>query len=194
MKRFRPRLTYANVVATIALFIALGGASYAAIKLPKNSVKAPQIAPNAVGSSELRNHSAVQPADVSQALATRLQQAIGAPGGIFIPPRSESACAVYAPKDATCVNVRSGEYRLGFLHSHTSKLSCPSGYEFIAEEEPAGPEAMIVREIAYVVNTDSPHYSGADLEFFGKTSGSFTFTNWDTHTKSFQAVTACGPK
>jgi hypothetical protein len=32
MKRFAPSLTYANVMATIAVFIALGGASYAAIK------------------------------------------------------------------------------------------------------------------------------------------------------------------
>jgi hypothetical protein len=33
----RPKLTYANVMATIAVFIALGGASYASLKLPKNS-------------------------------------------------------------------------------------------------------------------------------------------------------------
>lgn len=40
MHRIRGKLTYANVMATIAVFIALGGASYAAIKLPKNSVGA----------------------------------------------------------------------------------------------------------------------------------------------------------
>ena len=34
----RRGLTYSNVVATLALFIALGGVTYAAIKLPKNSV------------------------------------------------------------------------------------------------------------------------------------------------------------
>ena len=36
-------LTYANVVATLALFIALGGGAYAAIKLPKNSVTTVQV-------------------------------------------------------------------------------------------------------------------------------------------------------
>src|SRR3954464_3335497 len=36
-------LTYANVTATIALFVALGGASYAAVKLPKNSVTSVQV-------------------------------------------------------------------------------------------------------------------------------------------------------
>ena len=46
-----------NVVAYLALFVALGGTSYAAIKLPKNSVKAKQIAPGAVASSEVKDHS-----------------------------------------------------------------------------------------------------------------------------------------
>ncbi len=50
----RSKLSYANVVATLALFIALGGSSYAALTLPKNSVKARQIAKNAVGASEIK--------------------------------------------------------------------------------------------------------------------------------------------
>ena len=38
MSKLRERLTYANVMATIAVFIALGGGAYA-ITLKKNSVK-----------------------------------------------------------------------------------------------------------------------------------------------------------
>ncbi len=38
MKRIFGGTSYANVTATIALIVALGGTSYAAIKLPKNSV------------------------------------------------------------------------------------------------------------------------------------------------------------
>lgn len=51
----RPKLTYANVVATLALFIALGGASYAALKLPKNSVGAKQLKKNAVATAKIKN-------------------------------------------------------------------------------------------------------------------------------------------
>ena len=40
MSTFRSQLTYANVVATLALFLALGGGAYAATQLPKNSVAA----------------------------------------------------------------------------------------------------------------------------------------------------------
>jgi hypothetical protein len=39
----RRHLTYANVTATLALFVALGGSSYAALKLPRNSVTSTQV-------------------------------------------------------------------------------------------------------------------------------------------------------
>ena len=39
----RRHLSYANVTATLALFIALGGSSYAALKLPRNSVTSTQV-------------------------------------------------------------------------------------------------------------------------------------------------------
>ena len=38
-----PKLTYANVMATIAVFLALGGGAYAALNLPKNSVSSKTI-------------------------------------------------------------------------------------------------------------------------------------------------------
>jgi hypothetical protein len=44
----RGRLSFANVMSVIAVFIALGGASYAAVKLPKNSVGTKQIKNRAV--------------------------------------------------------------------------------------------------------------------------------------------------
>lgn len=53
----RPRLTYANVVATIALFCALGGGAYAATALPKNSVGPKQLKKNAVASAKVKDGS-----------------------------------------------------------------------------------------------------------------------------------------
>lgn len=57
IRRTRMKLTYANVVASLALFIALGGSSYAALKLPRNSVGSAQIRAKAVGASELASRS-----------------------------------------------------------------------------------------------------------------------------------------
>jgi hypothetical protein len=48
---------HSTVAAYLALFIALGGTSYAAAKLPKNSVGASQIKTSGVGSSEVKNGS-----------------------------------------------------------------------------------------------------------------------------------------
>ena len=53
----RTQLSFANVTAALALFIALGGTSYAAVTLQKNSVGAREIRAAAVGSSEVRNGS-----------------------------------------------------------------------------------------------------------------------------------------
>jgi hypothetical protein len=57
LARIRSGLTYANVMATIAVFFALGGGAYAALKLPSNSVGSKQIKANAVNSSKVANGS-----------------------------------------------------------------------------------------------------------------------------------------
>ena len=55
--RFRGRPSFANVVSVMALFVALGGTSYAAAKLPKNSVGSGQIKTASVTSSDVKNGS-----------------------------------------------------------------------------------------------------------------------------------------
>ena len=75
----RRRLSYANVTATLALFIALGGVSYAAVKLPANSVGSKQLRANAVTSSKVKNRS-LQLADLSSGAARTLKGAKGDAG------------------------------------------------------------------------------------------------------------------
>src|SRR4051794_38104729 len=67
--RLRPRLTYANVIATLALFFALAGGAVAATQLPKGSV----------GISQLKRE-AVPPAKLSKAAKTNLAGAAGPAG------------------------------------------------------------------------------------------------------------------
>jgi hypothetical protein len=54
MRRIREHLTYANVCASLALFIALGGTSYAAFSLPRDSVGERELRARSVGTSELK--------------------------------------------------------------------------------------------------------------------------------------------
>lgn len=65
----RRKLSYSNVVATAALFIALGGGAYAAIKLPANSVGTKQI-----------KDAAITPAKLSKAARGSLKGSPGAQG------------------------------------------------------------------------------------------------------------------
>jgi hypothetical protein len=58
--RFRPKVSYSNAVATIALFIALGGAAVAA-GLPKHSVGAKQLKRGAVTPAALRKGAVTSP-------------------------------------------------------------------------------------------------------------------------------------
>src|ERR1700759_1361338 len=53
MSFLRRHLTYANVVASLALFLALGGAAFAATQLPRNSVGTGQLRREAVTAGKI---------------------------------------------------------------------------------------------------------------------------------------------
>jgi hypothetical protein len=56
MKWIRSHLSFANTISLIALFVALGGTSLAAVSLSKNSVGAKQIKKDAVRASEIKRN------------------------------------------------------------------------------------------------------------------------------------------
>jgi hypothetical protein len=49
------KLSYANVMATLALFVALGGSSYAAVELSRGAVKTKHLAAGSVTSAKVKN-------------------------------------------------------------------------------------------------------------------------------------------
>src|SRR6476646_10641902 len=65
----RPRLSYANVISTLALFIALTGTTaFAASKLAPKSVGEPQLRPVAVTADKLRTNAVTAPKIKAQAV------------------------------------------------------------------------------------------------------------------------------
>ncbi len=54
MRALRSKLTYANVISTLCLFMLLGGGAYAATQLPKNSVGTKQIKNNAITGKKIK--------------------------------------------------------------------------------------------------------------------------------------------
>jgi hypothetical protein len=67
MSNVRGKLTYANVMATIAVFIALGGGAYAATQVKKNSVGTKQLKANAVTGPKVKDGS-LSAADIGGAV------------------------------------------------------------------------------------------------------------------------------
>jgi hypothetical protein len=72
-------LSYANVMATVAVFLALGGGAYAATALPKNSVGATQLRNDAVSSAKVKNGS-LQRSDFRAADLVKLRGPVGPKG------------------------------------------------------------------------------------------------------------------
>ena len=60
----KKQLSYANIIASLALFVALGGSAVAAATLTRDSVGAPQIKADAVRSSEIRGET-IKVADIA---------------------------------------------------------------------------------------------------------------------------------
>lgn len=71
MTRVRKHLSFANLVACLALFVALGGASYAAVKLPAKSV----------GTTQLQNGAVTLP-KISTSARDALRGSVGAQGAM----------------------------------------------------------------------------------------------------------------
>jgi hypothetical protein len=57
MKAIRARLSFANIMSCLAVFVALGGSSYAAVKVKRNSVGSAQIKNNSIKSTDVKNKS-----------------------------------------------------------------------------------------------------------------------------------------
>ncbi len=122
LRRSRSRLTYANIMATIAVFIALGGVSYAAVTLPKNSVGRAQIKRNAVtglkvngsslAGSDIRN-SSLTGSDVKDGSLTAKDfngsvQGAKGPSGAQGPKGDSGADGAPGPSDAYVSHVAGG--------------------------------------------------------------------------------------
>lgn len=149
----RPHLSYANVIATLALFVALGGSSYAALKLPRNSV----------GSAQIRS-GAVQ----SRHLAAGVKSAIGAAGGggskVFF--ASVGAGGKAARGNATGAALEgTGHYEVAFPQSVATCSFAASLGATDASEVPAGRITVHQDEDRVGVQTYDAAGSPASLPF-----------------------------
>jgi hypothetical protein len=92
--KLRGSLTYANVMATVAVFLALGGGAYAATQLPKNSVGTKQLKKNAVTTAKIKKQ-AVTAVKVKNGTLTGTQINASTLGTV---PTADKATTLAAPE------------------------------------------------------------------------------------------------
>lgn len=122
MLRKIPRTTYANVTATVALFMALSGGAYAATVLPANSVGPRQIKRDAVERGKIKNR-AVNGAKVLDGSLTGADISEGTLGKV---PRAAAADAATNATSAT-----------NATHAATAAALDKLTYKFVSAGAPA---------------------------------------------------------
>lgn len=121
----KPRLTYANVVATLALFIAVGGASaIAADQLARNSVGTPQLKRNAVTTPKIKNNAVTR----SKIRANAVNGARVADGSLG---SADLAAGTIPNRLGSTVTVTETIDQIGPNSFDASIVNCPAGYQAI---------------------------------------------------------------
>jgi hypothetical protein len=179
-RHIRGNLSYANVVATMALFVALGGTGYA-LTLPRDSVDSAQIRAGAVRNSELgsravdsrviRNRS-IRFGDISRSARTTLRGKQGPPG----PPAMTFRAAISSGGVAALGNARTVEHISGTNEYRVDFGSDPSACITTATlaavqagaviEQPQAGRITVSRDGSRVlVRTFAPDGSAAEQPF-----------------------------
>jgi hypothetical protein len=112
IRSIRLRMTFANVTSLLALFVALGGSSYAALNLPKASVGGKQLRKNAVTSPKVKPGSLLL-SDFRRSQRAALRGPVGAAGSQG-PAGPAGAQGVQGPAGRGVLEpLRSGETIIG---------------------------------------------------------------------------------
>jgi hypothetical protein len=103
LKQLRKRLTYANVMSSIAVFLVLGGGAAIAAGLAKNSVGPKQLKKNAVTSAKIKNN-AVTAAKIQNGAITGAKVNLGSLGTVPSADKANTANSAGSAGSAGTVN------------------------------------------------------------------------------------------
>ncbi len=147
MQGMLSRLTYANVIATLALFVALGGVGYAATQLPANSVGTAQIKNGAVTPSKLSKVTKVSTAPEVGAAGPKGEPGLTGPSGPrgFEGPRGEQG---KPGTDASINGVKAGGDLSGTYPDPTVEHAAEADQAAFAAEAGLAEEATFLNGIS----------------------------------------------
>lgn len=127
MKQLRKRLTYANVMSSIAVFLVLGGATAIAAGLAKNSVGPKQLKKNAVTAVKIKNN-AVTTAKIKNGAITGAKVNAGSLGTV---PNASHADSATKADSATNANNAGNANAVGGVGAAKLSYSADSGTQTI---------------------------------------------------------------
>jgi hypothetical protein len=169
----RKRLTFANVTAFLALFVALSGASYAAASLPADSVGANQLKANAVTSRKIAAN-AVTRSKIAAKAVTGAQVAPGSLTGADINLTTLGKVPSAAVADSAGVARVKTDTAAGMAVAGsgvTATATCDPGLTVV------GGGAQLTNEDNQLVNDSYPSgTSGWTVDVFASPSGGGAFT------------------
>lgn len=122
MKQIRKRLTYANVMSSIAVFLVLGGATAIAAGLAKNSVGSKQLKKNAVTTAKIKNN-AVTTAKIKNGAVTGSK--VNVAGFPKVPSAAQADTATTAGSANTANSVAGSTIRKFFYVSGETGARTP---------------------------------------------------------------------
>ncbi|HSS41806.1 MAG TPA: hypothetical protein VLK37_04555 [Solirubrobacterales bacterium] len=133
MKQITKRLTYANVMSSIAVFLVLGGATALAAGLAKNSVGSKQLKKNAVTSAKIKNN-AVTTAKIKNGAITGAKVNVGTLATV---PNASHAGTADSAGSAGNANTVGGQSVVKVFRTLTAgqsnvQVASVAGFNFIA--------------------------------------------------------------
>ena len=163
MKQIRKRLTYSNVMSSIAVFLVLGGATAFAAGLGKNSVGSKQIKKNAVTSAKIKNN-AVTTAKIKNGAITGAKVNAGTIGTV---PNATHAGSADSAGNANTVGGQSvvklyrtltagqSNVPVGSAGGFSFFATCESSNVDVRAESPLGP-AWVMQSGGTAGSTEEP--------------------------------------
>jgi hypothetical protein len=125
MTTLRARLSYANLVATLALFIALGGGAYAASQVKKNSVGTKQLKKNAVRTGKVKNGSLLAADFRAGQLPSGPQGPKGVPG-----PKGEAGATDVVTRYGNLLDLVPASSFISYAQCQPGEAVTGGGYDF----------------------------------------------------------------
>jgi hypothetical protein len=164
MKRLTDRLSYANVMATLAVFISLGGASYAAMKLPSNSVGTKQIQKGAVSTTKIRDKAITGPKVDLPSLGTVPDAAHALTADSA--KEAEHAKGAAAAADASALGGQPPMVFAQLFTSHTTVEATKTDLTRWIPVTGAGPTAASQREVEMITPIWGPKLYASDFTVY----------------------------